>query len=333
MSDEVGDAAAAKATLIKDSATDERRQRRLRAVAAVMVIYVAIIAISAATYFAYPDLMYSRSARAAFFQENYQAIVGFSAAIAGIITLGMLSPGAPQRLLTALFPFFRKYIDAIDEPAKLTNRSVDQGAIRSAIQSALSEFTVDDEADDVLEYNVDVIFAEFSERMKEEQRRLKQNSFTNLSWGIVFAIFSFGILGYPLVTPESGPVATDWMAFLNRFGPRASLGLLVGVISFFFLRLYASNEYDLKHNKNEITTFESKMLALKWAEAARPGKLSEIILTHLMKSERNFILKKGERTVSGEIDNNYNDLKDLILEFGRMTKSRTNRTPKAKAEA
>lgn len=64
-------------------------------------------------------------------------------------------------------------------------------------------------------------------------------------------------------------------------------GVAISFVGFFFLRLYVANELDLKHNKDA------------------PSKKE--IMKSLAQTERNFVLKKNERSASTELLSEYND--------------------------
>jgi predicted nucleotidyltransferase len=83
-------------------------------------------------------------------------------------------------------------------------------------------------------------------------------------------------------------------------------------VGFFFLRLYVANELDLKHNKNEMTNIEMKMIGLQVARVLRDASSKKEIVKVFAHTERNFVLKKGERTISSEELSEYNDLKSVL---------------------
>lgn len=61
----------------------------------------------------------------------------------------------------------------------------------------------------------------------------------------------------------------------------------------FFLRLHANNESDLKQNKNELINLDHKVAAVYLAIKRND---TSIIEEYLIKTERNFILEKGQTT-------------------------------------
>ena len=99
--------------------------------------------------------------------------------------------------------------------------------------------------------------------------------------------------------------------FVRWFLPRISIVLLLQFVGFLFLRLYISNELDLKHNKNKITNVEAKIMA--YAMSKEFGSdLVKLVVDKMSSTERNFIIKSGEKTIAIENDSQYNDLRNLI---------------------
>lgn len=94
--------------------------------------------------------------------------------------------------------------------------------------------------------------------------------------------------------------------------PRFAVGLLLQFVGFFFLRLYVANENDLKHNKNELTNLEMKMMGLQLAQQFGDAASKKEIMKSLAQTERNFILKKNERSASNDVLTEYNDLKGFM---------------------
>ena len=94
--------------------------------------------------------------------------------------------------------------------------------------------------------------------------------------------------------------------------PRFAVGLLLQFVGFFFLRLYVANELDLKHNKNEITNLEMKMMGVQLAQSFGDAASKKEIMKSLAATERNFLIKKNEKTTSTEVVGEYNDMKGLV---------------------
>jgi hypothetical protein len=174
----------------------------------------------------------------------------------------------------------------------------------------------------------DKIFAASRQRLIDESIRIDKISRRNLYFGIVFSGFALSILGSPLVVQaayfilsvNSNSIApppfvfdgdvTKW--FTQSYLPRFAVALLLQFVGFFFLRLYVANELDLKHNKNEITNIESKMIGLQFGKSSKNAKIREIIVKTLSETERNFVIKKNEKIASMETLAEYNDIKSLV---------------------
>ena len=73
-----------------------------------------------------------------------------------------------------------------------------------------------------------------------------------------------------------------------------------------------ANELDLKHNKNEITNLEMKMMGVQLAQSFGDAASKKEIMKSLAATERNFLIKKNEKTTSTEVVGEYNDMKGLV---------------------
>jgi hypothetical protein len=179
----------------------------------------------------------------------------------------------------------------------------------------------------------DKLFQVARQRLLDEAIRLDKISRRNLIIGIVFSFVALGTLASPLISGllQTAPEPVDsgvmpWIA--HYYLPRFAIGLLLQLVGFFFLRLYVANELDLKHNKNEITNIELRMMGLQLARTDGDAASRKDVIKSLMNTERNFIIKKSEKTVSTEALTEYNDLKGLIEKLiskipgaGKSTKS------------
>jgi len=172
----------------------------------------------------------------------------------------------------------------------------------------------------------DKLFQASRQRLLYDSTRLDKISRRNLYFGIVFSAFALGFLAWPLVAqtlnfpivgvisiPKDNPTNNEifrWVA--QSYLPRFAVGLLLQFVGFFFLRLYVANESDLKHNRNEITNIETKMMAVQLAENWANAAAKKELLKSLGSTERKFILKKSERMVSSDTITEYNDIKSTI---------------------
>lgn len=196
----------------------------------------------------------------------------------------------------------------------------------------------------------DRIFADFQRRMDREKSRIRGASIVNLLLGLLFSLAALYVISQSLnmedVTAKVlafqgkymaaycgvgrtgcssaigwSPQAELWFAFAQHALPRVTLGVLIQVVGFFFLRLYVANELDLKHTKNELTNFDAWMVALHLSRDPGAGRSPKPVIERLSATERNFILKKNERTVGIETRSDHNDLVELLKKIAAMAPS------------
>ena len=104
-----------------------------------------------------------------------------------------------------------------------------------------------------------------------------------------------------------------------------SLAVFVQTFAYFFLRLYKTSLDDIKYYQNEITNIESKWLALNAVMEEKDKALLKIIVDSLSKTERNFILKKGDSTLGLERERlEKNEVIELVKDaLGTASKIKT----------
>jgi hypothetical protein len=176
----------------------------------------------------------------------------------------------------------------------------------------------DEEPEPIDTSNPDALFKVSRQRLLDEAVRIDAISRRNLGIGILFSSIALAVLAWPLVSaafyppPELTSADLTTRGILRTYLPRFSVGLLLQFVGFFFLRLYVANELDLKHNKNEITNIELKMMALQLSKEFDDAFSKKEIMKSLAQTERNFILKKNEKSVSIESLSEYNDLRGLV---------------------
>jgi hypothetical protein len=96
---------------------------------------------------------------------------------------------------------------------------------------------------------------------------------------------------------------------------RISIALFIQTFAYFFLRLCKTSLEDIKYYQNEITNVESKWLAFKAATDMNNDALLKLAVEALMKTERNFVLKKGDGTLGLERERmEKNEVVELVKE-------------------
>lgn len=150
---------------------------------------------------------------------------------------------------------------------------------------------------------------EIKNRLELETKRISRNSSLNLSLGFATTIFAISFLSYSLLTSDpksevipntiikAEDIKSSFYIFLVKFLPRLSVSVFIELFSFFFLRIYKRNLEDIKYLNNERTNVELKLLALNTSIITNDNDTLKQILLDLVKTERNFILKKDETTV------------------------------------
>lgn len=178
----------------------------------------------------------------------------------------------------------------------------------------------------------DSIFLETAEelvdRLEEEISALGRRANVNLTIGILISGLGLLVLTWFVVA-----ATTDLAIGLNaenaalRFAVRLSLAVFIQVFAYFFLRLYRYSIFEIKYFQNEITVAQFKLLALVGAMQTKDNAVVGAICQDLAKTERNFVLKKGESTVAlkrDEIERDYETrLFTLIEKLESSEKSRS----------
>ncbi|NIG21176.1 hypothetical protein F3J37_21085 [Pantoea sp. Al-1710] len=154
---------------------------------------------------------------------------------------------------------------------------------------------------------VEDYFVEMKERLVLRSNSLNVTSRINLFIGISIAAIGISILLYFVFNINYSNNDNTLMFF--ELSSKAGVSLAIELLSFFFLNLYKRNLQEIKYIQNEITNIEAKKVSLVMS-AELPDKLKFKIFESLSKTERNFILEKGQSTV--EIAQNKSDSTSLL---------------------
>lgn len=82
--------------------------------------------------------------------------------------------------------------------------------------------------------------------------------------------------------------------------PRIFLVIFIEIFSYFFLRLYRNGLAEIKYFQNELTNIESKLAAVEFSYITNNQESLKVSIEALSKTERNFVLEKGQTTVELE---------------------------------
>jgi hypothetical protein len=95
--------------------------------------------------------------------------------------------------------------------------------------------------------------------------------------------------------------------------PRIMLVIFVEIFAYFFLRLYKQGLGEIKYFQNELTNVESKLVALEFAYTSNNETGVNSVIDSLSKTERNFVLEKGQTTVELEKAKSESEMTKNIL--------------------
>jgi hypothetical protein len=136
--------------------------------------------------------------------------------------------------------------------------------------------------------------------LMDEVELTRKSARLNMLVGVSTTATAVAILIFTLLTNPYLDMDAKLNSEIAFFVPRVSLSFLVEAFSFFFLKLYRRNLENVKYLTNELTNVKLKILALEVSHEKASSKCFDDILRELVKTERNFLLKKGESTVEIE---------------------------------
>jgi hypothetical protein len=151
-------------------------------------------------------------------------------------------------------------------------------------------------------------------RLNIEIGELGRRGNINLVIGILTTIVGVSILIYVVYTTIGDAEDFGWKSAVHTI-LRVSIALFIQTFAYFFLRLYKTSLEDIKYYQNEITNVESKGLAFKTVVDLKNEPLMKLAVDALIKTERNFVLKKGDSTLGLERERlEKNDVLELVKE-------------------
>ncbi|MNK17085.1 hypothetical protein D3C87_352680 [compost metagenome] len=134
-----------------------------------------------------------------------------------------------------------------------------------------------------------------NDRIETEIERLRTSANINLAFGSITTVSAIVFIGYEVI---NNPVSfNELFPLISHFLPRLGLVLLIEIFAFFFLKMYKATLQEMKYFQNEKTNIDLKLIALKRGLKLGDETINNLVLTELIKTERNFILKKDESTV------------------------------------
>lgn len=196
-----------------------------------------------------------------------------------------------------------KNIDEVKQEIRTTiDHQVSKLSEEKIVQQITDKFTKELYAKSKLDL-IENELVSIKNRIERETARLARYGYINLMIGFITTFLAIFFLGYSLLGVQTENITPT--EYIYHFIPRLSLSVLIELFSFFFLRLYKNNLEDIKYFNNERTNIEMKIVAIKTSLAYDDKETVKSLMLELAKTERNFVLKKGESTV--EIEKNRTD--------------------------
>lgn len=156
-------------------------------------------------------------------------------------------------------------------------------------------------------------------RLKQEISALGRRGNVNLVIGVLTTVVAVGILTSTVL--DTSVVLTK-ETLVSYFIPRLFLSIFIEIFSFFFLKLYKSGLSEIKYFQNELTNVEMKFVSLENALRCENSEVINAVISELSRTERNFILDKGQSTVELERSKlDVNGQNDSILNFTKLIDS------------
>ncbi|MGJ5066740.1 hypothetical protein [Bradyrhizobium oligotrophicum] len=182
--------------------------------------------------------------------------------------------------------------------ARLTTES--QNALASFVEGEVFKKAAEADIREKHLENLNVGIDEMLSNFAGEMNGWRKNANINLIIGLGCAIIGIGVMWQTLValTFDVGAGEAWRVTDLYRFVARFALVLIIESVAFFFLKLYREDRNMIRYFRNEITNLESRYVALKAAlDFGLAADISKV-LQSLSSTERNFLVKKGDRVIS-----------------------------------
>jgi len=210
--------------------------------------------------------------------------------------------------------------EKLEETSPITSDEKSQliASLRERLSKSLEQDLVSEIKDSVKEQIVDERVRYLRRNMESSMIRLSKEvadlgrrGNLNLIIGALATLAGFLIFGMMVLDQSFSSVPEN---FIADFVPRLSLVVLIEIFAYFFLGLYKSSLSEIKYFQNEITNIESKYVAMEYAVQYGEKDSINTVLNQIAATERNFLLKKGESTVSLEQDRINGELKGSFIQ-------------------
>ncbi len=161
------------------------------------------------------------------------------------------------------------------------------------------------------------VFESSERRIQNEINSLSRRANLNLIIGSLVAILGIaGLVGFILSTPNNSE-NLEPVIFIIHWVIRLSLISIVELFAFFFLQIYKTELLSIKYYQDEMTSIESRKIALLFSVLQDNCEDVSKTLSYLVSIDRNFKMEAGQTTVDLEklkIENGFikNEMADMI---------------------
>jgi hypothetical protein len=146
--------------------------------------------------------------------------------------------------------------------------------------------------------NIRSLTQDMQVRLGGEVSALGSRANINLIIGNAISFIGIAVLGYFVFTFPKDMLAKGKEIELGvYFISRLSLVVFIEIFAYFFLRLYRYSLFEIKYFQNEMTNAEFRAMSLEAGLMSGDKDTIKKICADMSKTERNFILKKGETTL------------------------------------
>ncbi len=162
-------------------------------------------------------------------------------------------------------------------------------------------------------------------RLKFEISNWENKSIINLVTGLTIILinFTFLVASVLLSIQDTVTFSKDFSTIILYYVPKLLMVVFLQIFAYFFLRLYKYGLIEIKYFQNELTNIESKLAAIEIAHATNDNESMKDIISDLLKTERNSILKNGESTIELKRDKLESDnIKYILKEISSLLKNR-----------
>lgn len=166
------------------------------------------------------------------------------------------------------------------------------------------------------------VFANTASRLNREIQYQKYWSYANLIIFIVLTVIALALIViYAFFAKSDGEIVpsdsetSPWVMFVINSLPRFCLVVFIEIIAMAFYKSHKSNLENIKYYQNEITSIESRRIALVTAIFTGNVDMQKECIKKLIEIDRNFKLQEGETTIELE------KLKQEYDLLGKMLKS------------